>query len=210
MTNRMNRRGMLAVMGGLALVGLAAAAPGDAGVDTNRTTQLTFSKPFSLPGVTLAAGTYIFERAAPQSAIEVVRVSSRDRRFVYYTGFTELVEKAARATPRRSPSVRRRQGPPVPVREWYPTGTSTGHRFLLSVSPGPWWAPGSLGESREYFATGWTRVARQSPAGRQCATDAMCSRSRSRPKSLVKSRHTEWMWLPLFWVLSYSIRNVGP
>jgi len=128
MTNRMNRRGMLAVMGALALVVLAAAAPGDAGVDTNRTTQLTFSKPFSLPGVTLGAGTYIFERAAPQSAIEVVRVSSRDRRFVYYTGFTELVEKprglASPVAFGEAPA-----GSPVPVREWYPTGTSTGHRF---------------------------------------------------------------------------------
>ena len=85
MTNRITRRGTLAVLG-LALVGLVAAAPGQAGVDSNRTTQLTFSKPFSLPGVTLGAGTYIFERAAPQSAIEVVRVSSRDRRFVYYMG----------------------------------------------------------------------------------------------------------------------------
>jgi len=129
MTNRMNRRGMLMVVGGLALVGLVAAAPGDAGVDTARTTQLTFSKPFSLPGVTLGAGTYIFERAAPQSAIEVVRVSSRDRRFVYYTGFTELVEK-----PRgmKSPVAfgEAAAGSAIPVREWYPTGTSTGHRFL--------------------------------------------------------------------------------
>ena len=128
MTNRMNRRGMLAVMGALALVVLAAAAPGDAGVDTNRTTQLTFSKPFSLPGVTLAAGTYIFERAAPETAIEIVRVSSRDRRFIYYTGFTELVEKprglASPVAFGEAPA-----GAPVPVKEWYPTGTSTGHRF---------------------------------------------------------------------------------
>ena len=129
MTNRMNRRGMLMVVGGLALVGLVAAAPGDAGVDSARTTQLTFSKPFSLPGVTLGAGTYIFERAAPQSAIEVVRVSSRDRRFVYYTGFTELVEQPRGIA---SPVTfgEARAGSPVPVREWYPTGTSTGHRFL--------------------------------------------------------------------------------
>jgi len=127
MTNRMNRRGMLAVMGGLALAGLVAAAPGDAGVDVNRTTQLTFSKPFSLPGVTLGAGTYIFERAS-ETAIEIVRVSSRDRRFVYYTGFTELVEKPRGVT---SPITfgEAPAGSPVPVREWYPTGTSTGHRF---------------------------------------------------------------------------------
>jgi hypothetical protein len=128
MTNRMTRRGMLAVFG-LALVGLVAAAPGDASVDTERTTQLTFSKPFSLPGVTLGAGTYIFERAAPLSAIEVVRVSSQDRRFVYYMGFTELVKQPrGKASPIAFGEAPK--GAPVPVREWYPTGTSTGHRFL--------------------------------------------------------------------------------
>ena len=128
MTNRLSRGGLLAVVG-LALVGLVAAAPGDAGVDTNRTTQLTFSRPFSLPGVTLGAGTYIFERAAPESAIEVVRVSSRDRRFIYYMGFTELVEKPRGAT---SPVTfgEAPAGSASPVRAWYPTGTNTGHRFL--------------------------------------------------------------------------------
>ena len=128
MTNRITRRGTLAVLG-LALVGLVAAAPGDAGVDSNRTTELTFSKPFSLPGVTLGAGTYIFERAAPQSAIEVVRVSSRDRRFVYYMGFTELVEKPRGIS---SPVTfgERPAGSAAPVRAWYPTGTNTGHRFV--------------------------------------------------------------------------------
>ena len=97
-------------------------------MDTNRTTQLTFSKPFSLPGVTLGAGTYIFERAS-ENAIEVVRVSSRDRRSVYYMGFTELVEKprgiASPVTFGEAPA-----GAASPVRAWYPTGTNTGHRFL--------------------------------------------------------------------------------
>ena len=128
MTNRNTRRGTLAVLG-LALVGLVAAAPGQANVDSNRTTQLTFSKPFSLPGVTLGAGTYIFERAAPQSAIEVVRVSSQDRRFIYYMGFTQLVERPRGAT---SPVTfgEAPAGSAIPVREWYPTGSNTGHRFL--------------------------------------------------------------------------------
>ena len=128
MTNRITRRGTLAVLG-LALVGLVAAAPGDAGVDSNRTTQLTFSRPFSLPGVTLGAGTYIFERAAPETAIEVVRVSSRDRRFVYYMGFTQLVDRPRGST---SPVTfgEAPAGSAIPVREWYPTGTNTGHRFL--------------------------------------------------------------------------------
>ena len=127
MTNRITRRGTLAVLG-LALVGLVAAAPGDAGVDSHRTTELTFSRPFSLPGVTLGAGTYIFERAS-DSALEVVRVSSRDRRSVYYMGFTQLVEKprgvASPVTFGEAPA-----GSASPVRAWYPTGTNTGHRFL--------------------------------------------------------------------------------
>ena len=128
MTNQMTRRGTL-VLFGLALVGLVAAAPGDASVDSERTTELTFSKPIALPGVTLSAGTYIFERAAPLSAIEVVRVSSRDRRSVYFMGFTELVRKPRGAS---SPITfgEAAAGGAVPVREWYPTGTSTGHRFL--------------------------------------------------------------------------------
>ena len=128
MTNRITRRGIVTVFG-LLLVGLVAAAPGDANIDSERTTQLTFSRPFSLPGVTLGAGTYIFERAAPQSAIEVVRVSSQDRRNVYYMGFTALVEKPrgvkAPVTFGEAP-----KGAAVPIRDWYPEGTSTGHRFL--------------------------------------------------------------------------------
>jgi len=126
MTNRMTRRGTLVLLG-LALVGLVAAAPGNANVDTERTVELTFSKPISLPGVTLGAGTYTFERAS-DSAIEIVRVSSQDRRFVYYMGFTELVQKPRGVT---SPITfgEAPAGSPVPVREWYPTGTSTGHRF---------------------------------------------------------------------------------
>ena len=128
MTNRINRRMALAAMCGLALVGLVAAAPGDASVDSGRTTQLTFSGPISLPGVTLGAGTYIFERAAPLSAIEVVRVSSRDRRIVYYMGYTELVRKPRGMT---SPIAfgEARAGAAVPIRDWYPTGSDTGHRF---------------------------------------------------------------------------------
>ena len=128
MTNRINRRGMVALFGVL-LVGLVAAARGDANIDSERTTQLTFSKPFALPGVTLGAGTYTFERAAPLSAIEVVRVSSQDRRKVYYMGFTQLVEKPRGV---KSPVTfgEAPKGAPVPIRDWYPEGTSTGHRFL--------------------------------------------------------------------------------
>ena len=99
--------------------------PGDAGVDTNRTTQLTFSKPFSLPGVTLGAGTYIFERAARSRRS---RCQCRaDRRFVYYMGFTELVEKPRGIA---SPvTFGEAKAGSLSRREWYPRAVN-GHRFL--------------------------------------------------------------------------------
>ena len=127
MTNQLHRRAALAVFG-LALIGLAAASPSQGGVDASQRIELTFSRPISLPGVTLAAGTYVFERAAPLSAIEVVRVSSRDHRFVYYTGFTELVERPAHA--QQITFGEAAAGSALPIKEWYPTFTSTGHRFL--------------------------------------------------------------------------------
>ena len=37
-----------------------------------------------------------------------------------------------------------------------------------------------------------------------------CSRSRSRPKSPLKSRQVAWTWLASFWTLQASIRKVGP
>jgi len=128
MTNLLTRRAVLA-LSGLALVAFLAPKPSDGGEDPSRAVSLTFSKPISLPGVTLGAGTYIFERAAPQGAIDVVRVSSKDRRFVYYSGFTELVNRPVGKN--LSPIVfgEAVAGAPVPIKEWFPTAASTGHRF---------------------------------------------------------------------------------
>jgi len=128
MTIRMNRRVLLALGALVVCGGSLVAVPSHAGSDVNRTVQLTFNKPISLPGVSLGAGTYIFERAAPFSAIDVVRVSSKDRRFVYFMGFTELVERPrgsdASVTFGEAPA-----GAATPIVAWYPTGDSTGHRF---------------------------------------------------------------------------------
>jgi hypothetical protein len=62
-------------------------------VSASRTTYLTFSGPVALPGVTLPAGTYTFERANPDGDVHVVRVSSRDQRTVYLLAFTHLIER---------------------------------------------------------------------------------------------------------------------
>ncbi len=128
MSIRMNRR-MLLALAGLALCGSLVAVPGDAGTGGDRATHLTFSKPISLPGVTLGAGTYVFERAAPYTALEIVRVSSKDRRFVYFMGYTEMV-KVPRGSRASVSFGEAPAGAATPITAWYPTGTSAGHRFL--------------------------------------------------------------------------------
>jgi hypothetical protein len=45
--------------------------------DSSPQATLTFSKPVSLPNVTLAAGTYVFELADPDSSRRIVRVGGK-------------------------------------------------------------------------------------------------------------------------------------
>ena len=127
MTNRLHRRAALGVFA-LALTGLVVAAPSDGGVSPSQRIELTFSRPVALPGVSLAAGTYVFERAAPNGALEVVGVSSRNG-VVYYMGFTELVNRPGRNAPAITFGEAGKDAP-LPIKEWYPTFTDTGHRFL--------------------------------------------------------------------------------
>ena len=91
-------------------------------------TYLTFSRAVSLPGVTLPAGTYLFQRASDNTP-NIVQVLSRDRKKVYLMAFTDpiarpnnlgsrvvlLSETAAGATPQ--------------LRAWFPIGEPTGHQF---------------------------------------------------------------------------------
>jgi hypothetical protein len=98
---------------------------------TSRINYMTFSAPFALPGVSLPAGTYIFEMPAAVSAFDVVRVKSRDGQQLYLTAFTRTV---ARPSPRAAApeivfaEVPRGTTPPVKV--WYPAGQQIGHEFI--------------------------------------------------------------------------------
>src|SRR5262249_46308615 len=56
------------------------------------TNYLTFSAPFALPGVSLPAGTYVFDVLATDSN-NVVRVTSRDGSRTYLTAFTVTVQR---------------------------------------------------------------------------------------------------------------------
>jgi hypothetical protein len=94
------------------------------------TDKLTFSGPVRLPGVTLAAGTYIFERVE-QTNPDIVVVRSGDRRKVHFMASTDRVDRPAEL-PRngRVTLGEAAQGMAPPVLAWYPEGNRRGHAFI--------------------------------------------------------------------------------
>ena len=126
-----NRRFALSTCGA-AIVGLLGAVSLHGGeTPAARTTYLTVNVPVALPGVALAPGTYIFELAEPGERLDVVRVSSRDRSQVFYTGFTQVVERPAGLREDRPVSFgESRVRAPRPITVWYLPNESTGRRFV--------------------------------------------------------------------------------
>ena len=118
---------------GAVLVGLCLAASANALGTFNRTAYLTFSGDVALPGVKLAAGTYIFELASPETNTSLVRVLSKDRRNIYLLAFTNRVDRPMGAD--RNKIVKfgeaaRGEVPPIAV--WYPTDESMGREFIYA------------------------------------------------------------------------------
>ncbi len=83
----------LAFIAGAALLALAVASP--SGASLGPWDRITFSGPVALPDAVLPTGAYVFEVANPGSSHPVVRVSHRDTRRVYFSGFTEIVPRPA-------------------------------------------------------------------------------------------------------------------
>ena len=97
------------------------------------TNYLTFTAPFALPGVSLPAGTYVFDVVATGSN-NVVRVTSRDGLRTYLTTFTVNVQR-----PKGLPVNRQivfnevPAGTTPPVKAWYPVGQTIGHQFVYEA-----------------------------------------------------------------------------
>jgi hypothetical protein len=110
--------------------GLSAPVLGTANVlHTNR---LTFSGPVRLPGVTLAGGTYIFERVVDTNP-DVVVIRSEDRTRVFYMGSTQPVRRPeSLAADRLVTFGEPRGGGPPPIAAWYPEGARLGHAFVYA------------------------------------------------------------------------------
>jgi ABC-type Fe3+ transport system permease subunit len=122
-------RKSLVTVCGTVIVALIMAASAH-GWNARRTTQLTFSGPVALPGVTLAAGTYIFERASEETS-NVVQVLSRDRSTVYLMAMTLRTKRpAGMSADRFLTFAEAPAGAPVPITAWYPRGEAWGHAFI--------------------------------------------------------------------------------
>jgi hypothetical protein len=111
---------------------LAVAALASVHADSWRdTTYVTFSGSVALPGVTLPAGTYIFERADILSSRNIVQVTSRDRSRVYLVTLTDRTFRPAGWPTNRHISLGEAPAGGVPpVLAWYPVDENVGHRFI--------------------------------------------------------------------------------
>jgi hypothetical protein len=115
---------------GLALLGVLATSSATA-MDIHRTTYFTFSGPVQMPGVTLPAGTYIFEVVNPIGSSDVVSVKSRDRSKVYLMQFTRSVERPSKGELKATVSLGETiDGNPPPVKVWYPQFETRGREFI--------------------------------------------------------------------------------
>ena len=119
---------LLHVVSGVLILGLLATS--SAGAISSRTTYFTFSKAVQLPGVSLPAGTYVFETPL-QNTSTLVRVTSRDRSRVYLTAFTRIVERPAARN--LDPIITLAETPantPARIDVWYPQGDRAGRQFV--------------------------------------------------------------------------------
>lgn len=106
-----------------------ALAPGARADDFTKLTLLTFSGPVDVPGITLAAGTYRFSLADPQSGRRVVKVASKDGTKTYGMFISRPDQ---RLTPSNQPVVMFKEtaaGAPPAVKAWFYPGESYGYEF---------------------------------------------------------------------------------
>jgi hypothetical protein len=116
----------------LTLGGLGAGSASiHASSNADHLTFLTFSGPVALPGVTLGAGTYVFDLVSPGTNADVVRVRNKARTQTYFLGITKRTSKpASMPTDRHIVFGEASKDMATPIAVWYPTDGSYGHQFL--------------------------------------------------------------------------------
>jgi hypothetical protein len=125
-----NRRSALAAFVALALALTTGTSIYGTETTALHTNILTFSGPVALPGVTLSAGTYVFERL-DQNNPDIIVVRSHDRSRVYFMAFTGRADRPADLPADRAVTFgEARRGTVPPIAAWYPMNELRGHKFI--------------------------------------------------------------------------------
>ena len=91
-------------------------------------TPVTFLRSVELPGMTLPAGAYVFERANPESSLQVVLVRNQ-RGTVQWLGHTNVIER--RAAGKTLVQVSEAGAGESPrVLSWFPSESTLGAAFI--------------------------------------------------------------------------------
>lgn len=128
----MNRLKVGAIIGCLALVGLAFSALAQAD-EWNKITLVTFSAPFEVPGVgaqVLPAGTYVFKLVDHKSDRHIVQILNERRDHVYST-ILAIPNYRLRATGKTVITFKERaSGEPEAIKAWFYPGHRSGVEFV--------------------------------------------------------------------------------
>ena len=125
----MTRRLFLAIGGVLFAVVSTATVNGFG--NSNHTTVLSINTPVALPGMSLPAGTYVFERMNTETSLNVVRVMSRDRMKTYAVRLTNAVDRPRNLAPNRQIVFGEAKAGVAPrIVAWYPLDSDRGHAFI--------------------------------------------------------------------------------
>ena len=123
----MRNRNVLRVAFVVLIAAVAMNVASQASAPMPKTNKLTFRNRVALPGVTLAAGTYVFEQDIRDNS-GIVRVKSANYQQLYFVGFTTNVQRP-RGMNYAVAFGEADAGQPMPIIAWYPVGSNTGHQF---------------------------------------------------------------------------------
>src|ERR1017187_3331295 len=123
---------VLAVISGLALLALVF-TPGLKADNNvwNKTTTLTFSQPFEVPGgQVLPAGTYIFKLLDSPFDRDVVQIFNEDQTHIYATVLAIPNQRLHAPENTIMNFTERASGSPVAIKAWFHPGERSGHEFV--------------------------------------------------------------------------------
>jgi hypothetical protein len=116
---------------GVVLLGVLATTSTGAIPNACRTSHFTFKAAVGLPGMTLPAGSYVFEVMNPDTTADLVRIMNRERTKLYALRFTRTVTRSqwgklkSTITLGEAPN-----GQPQPIKIWFPEDETTGREFI--------------------------------------------------------------------------------